>query len=330
MTKNDYEKFLVSNIFQFIPKEFVEDFHNIEEYIKSYFPKNPKMILTSNSLIRENIFTRYIADMKEYNCRCFYMQHGGVYGHLKLHWNEIFEKQISDKYLTWGWKNDEKKDIPFGMVKKLPLKPNEINPINTNKYIYFLRSRPRYNIKINSSVGSNQLCKYYQDCLSFFKNKNLMNIDKQIVARFHEAKFDWDHEFIWKKNLQNINFSYTNTESLRDVYLNYELIIYSYIGTGFLESLALDKPFILISSLKEWKLRESAVEDFEKLKSAKIFFETNQEAIEHLNDIHENIYSWWDKKEIQLIKEEFKKKYARYINEKTTIDKLYNLIKKNI
>ena len=328
-TKNNYEKFLVSNIFLFIPKEFVEDFHSIEEYIKSYFPKNPKIILSSNSLIRENIFTRYIADMKEHKSKCFYMQHGGVYGHLKLHWNEIFEKQISDKYLTWGWSNDEK-EIAFGMVKKLPLKQNEINRIRTNKYIYFLRSRPRYNIKINSSVGSNQLCKYYQECLSFFKNKNLLNINKEIVARFHEAKFDWDHEFIWKKNLQDINFSYTNTESLRNVYLNYELIIYSYIGTGFLESLALDKPFILISSLKEWKLRESAIEDFEKLKSAKIFFETNEEAIEHLNNINANIYSWWDKKEIQLIKEEFKKKYARYIDEKTAIGKLYNLIKKNI
>ena len=33
--------------------------------------------------------------------------------------------------------------------------------------------------------------------------------------------------------------------------------------------------------------------------------------------------------EIQLFKEEFKKKYARYIDEKTAIGKLYNLIKKN-
>ena len=31
----------------------------------------------------------------------FYMQHGGVYGHLKLHWNRGAEKH-SDKYLTWG------------------------------------------------------------------------------------------------------------------------------------------------------------------------------------------------------------------------------------
>ena len=58
-----------------------------------------------------------------------------------------------------------------------------------------------------------------------------------------------------EKNLQDINFSYTNTESLRNVYLNYELIIYSYIGTGFLESLALDKPFILISSLERVEIK---------------------------------------------------------------------------
>ncbi len=329
LTNNNFEKFLIKYLFLLIPKEFLEDFTNIDKYIDEYFPKKPKIILTSNSLIRENIFTRYIANMKEKGCKCLYMQHGGVYGHLKSHWNEVFENRVSDKYITWGWKNSEN-NIPFGIVKKLPIKPDEIKKINTDKYIYFLRSRPRYNIKINSSVGSNQLCKYYNECINFFKNENLYKIKKEIVPRFHEAKFDWNHEEIWKKEFPEINFSYTNTESLKQVYSNYELIIYSYIGTGFLESLTLDKPFILIAPLKEWRLRDNVMNDFNQLKIAKIFFETNEEAVSHLNNIQSNIYEWWDKKEVKIIKEEFKEKYARYINEDQKVNNLFKLIKENL
>ena len=107
------------------------------------------------------------------------------------------------------------------------------SPIILIIYVIFLRSRPKYTGRIDGSTGSNQMAKYYKNCLKFakdLKDKNNFNI----VPRLHEAQFEWNHINIWRNNNFN-KFSFTDKESLDQVYKNYELLIYSYIGTGFLE-----------------------------------------------------------------------------------------------
>ena len=108
-------------------------------------------------------------------------------------------------------------------------------------------------------------------------------------------------------------------------------MIYSYIGTGFLESLALNKPFILVSSIDEWPLRDEAVEDFKALEEAKIFFKNNDDAIIHIEKIKEkDINEWWESPEVDKIKKFFKEKYAKLDNNNNKILTLKNLIDKII
>ena len=120
--------------------------------------------------------------------------------------------------------------------------------------------------------------------------------------RFHERNFGWNHEEIWNKELPNINLSKSSDETLADVYKKNDLIIYSYIGTGFLESLALDKPNILISKLNEWPLKKDVIYYFNKLKDAGIFFETNEEALIHLKKYRYSLKEWWYNPEVVKIK----------------------------
>ena len=126
-----------------------------------------------------------------------------------------------------------------------------------------------------------------------------------------------------EKEIKNLNFSRSSDESLSAVYKNYDLIIYSYIGTGFLESLALNKPNIVIENLNNWPLRENVLNDFKKLKQAGIFFENNEEALIHLNKYKDNLHEWWHNPEVIKIKNEFISKYSRLI----TPYKKFNFLK---
>ena len=45
----------------------------------------------------------------ENGTKLIYAQHGGAYGISEYSWPEEHEKQISDKYLSWGWNEDLKK-----------------------------------------------------------------------------------------------------------------------------------------------------------------------------------------------------------------------------
>jgi len=323
--KNSFEEFIIQDIFKSMPSELLENYETIEDYIqKSELPDNPSLIVSTRALATDNIFVRYIAKKKENGCKLIYAQHGGVYGHIKFHWSEDHEIKISDRYLTWGWKKESnKKVIPFYLMKNI----NEFSfkkSNNINNLCYFVRSRPKYTGRIDGSTGSNQMAKYYKNCLKFakdLKDKNNFNI----VPRFHEAQFEWNHIDIWRNNNFN-KFSFTDKESLDQVYKNYELLIYSYIGTGFLESIALNKPFILISSLLEWPLRNEVIKDFDDLEKAKIFFRDNNDAKLHLKKIYNNINDWWDNTETMKVKNYFKEKYARIdINDRRN-EHLYNLI----
>ena len=225
-------------------------------------------------------------------------------------------------------KKNQNKIIPMFVLKNINnLKFKKKNEIK--KICYFVRSRSKFTGVIDSSTGSNQMAKYYDNCLRFYDNFIKKINDITIIPRFHEAEFEWNHRNIWKNH--NIKtFSFTDEESLEKVYKDYELLIYSYIATGFLESLALNKPFILISSNDEWPLRDEAREDFEELKRANIYFENEDEAIKHLRKISKNINGWWNDIKVEKIKDKFRNKYAIKNSNNLKIKKIYNLIKNTV
>jgi putative transferase (TIGR04331 family) len=327
--QNLFEEFIVANIFKNLPTEFIENYNEIEKYIKkSNLPSDPSLIMSARSIATDNIFVRYIATQKERGCKFIYGQHGGAYGHIKFSWAEEHEIKISDYYLTWGWKlKDEPKVIPYFVIKNID-KFKFKNKKKIKKICFFIRSRQKYTGRMDSSTGSNQMAKYYENCIDFCERFNSENNKINLVSRFHEALFEWNHINIWKKFGIN-NIISTNEESLEKVYKNYELLIYSYIGTGFLESLALNKPFILISPTEEWPLRDEVVEDFKALEDAKIFFKNNNDAIMHIQKINENdINEWWERPEVDKVKKFFREKYAKLDNNNNKISTLKKLIDK--
>jgi putative transferase (TIGR04331 family) len=323
---NEFEKFIKINFLKHIPKCFLEDFDNIGKFIKKKsIPQKPKVLFSTIAVYSDDIFTRICAAQKEFEENSFiYCQHGGVYGQIAYTWAEEHESKISDLYLTWGWKSENQKNIiDFGIIKNIQnFKFKKSKKID--KVIYFLRSRPKYPSRIDSSTGANTMCKYYENCLNFFKNPLIKIFNNKIKVRFHERNFGWNHEEIWNKELPNINLSKSSDETLADVYKKNDLIIYSYIGTGFLESLALDKPNILISKLNEWPLKKDVIYYFNKLKDAGIFFETNEEALIHLKKYRYSLKEWWYNPEVVKIKNEFK---TQFVNLMAVIKKKMNELK---
>ena len=323
--ENSFEIFLKKNLFLHIPKEFLEDFDSINDFIKSSnFPPKPKKIFTTRTLSNDSVFVRYMAEKKETeNIEIIIGQHGGVYGHFKFLWAEDHEVKISDKFLTWGWKKKNYKNVlPFGYIKSLKYR-NEKIPKKMNTCSYFLRSRGKYPHRLDSSTGSNQMSKYYQNSLNFFKILLSEKKSSQVTPRFHEAEFGWGHLSIWKNKFPNLDYKYSFDESMNEVLEKYDLLIFSYIATGFLECLAMNKPFIIISSLSECPLRDEVLEDFKKLKSAKIFFEKNEDAIEHLDFLKNNLSFWWNNDLVKKTRFDFSKKYVNRLSHKEKIEKIF-------
>ena len=68
--------------------------------------------------------------------------------------------------------------------------------------------------------------------------------------------------------------------------------------------------------------------DFKKLKQAGIFFESNEEALIHLNKYKENINEWWNDPKVTEIKNEFIFNYSKPVMKSKKFIFLKNFIKK--
>ena len=80
----------------------------------------------------------------KYKTKIINFQHGGEYGTTKIDWADKHEINISDSFLTWGWKsNDSKKIFPFGIIRPLNL-IKKINRKNSKKILLVLRSSTKF------------------------------------------------------------------------------------------------------------------------------------------------------------------------------------------
>ena len=330
--KNLLEFFLIENLFNHIPKDFLEDFDEIKNYInKKNYPKKPLKIVSVNSLLSDNVFMRYMADQQENNnCKIILGQHGGAYGHFDFIWAEEHEIKISDQFLSWGWRNDSKVN-PFGYLQNnfINRKNNFVENSKIIKCCYYIRSRPKFTFRLDSSIGSNQMSKYFQNCLNFFKQYPDKKFVQNIYPRFHSSNFQWMHKQIWSREMPNLKLTDTDTESFKTTLKKYDLLIFSYIATGFMECLINDKPFVLISSLKECPIRKEAINDFKMLKDAKIFFEDNVSAYNHIQSIRNQPYRWWNSSRVKIAKLNFIKKYISISMNNEKITKFYKLMREN-
>ena len=97
--------------FLFYTNVILRGFQNRKKKIeKLKLPKNPNTIFSSN-IVSKSLLSRYCAEKVEKGTKLVLGTHGGCYGHYDIHFSEYFETKISDKYLTWGWKNTKKENV---------------------------------------------------------------------------------------------------------------------------------------------------------------------------------------------------------------------------
>ncbi len=320
--ENPFEDFIKKFIFLFLPKSFLEDFTLIDkEVIKMKWPKKPKIIFSSH-FMQKTLQSRYTAFSVEKNkSKLILGQHGGVYGQYLFSTMEDHELEVCDKYLSWGWKLDNPKVIPFGILKNFKEKKHDPN---NEKLLMIFRSQVKYTHRINSYTGTNQIKKYFNENLNLCKNLNSDLINKNIILRFHARKFGWNEDKMFLNNFPNIRIDLGYNKIL-ELYKKSKLILHTYIGTGYLETLAINIPTIIFANTKECMLKEETLEYLDELKKVNIFHDSYISASEFINRDWDNIHEWWASDIVQNTRKKFCTKYSKInLNKNADLYKIFN------
>ena len=179
------------------------------------------------------------------------------------------------------------------------------------------RAFPEYKFNLNANISMAEI-------ISGLNKKNKKSVIIRI-NKFNEKKLERKiiKEILFKKyKYQLDNFRYTKKE----IFSKSKLTVHLTNSTGFLETMAANVPSVLILPNLNW-VQNSAKEDFNKLKEAKILFFKTKLLTNHINKNIDNIGNWWNDKEVIKARNNFIKKYSMPLS-KNPESKFANLLKK--
>ena len=306
--EKNFFNFLKQNLLLAIPKSFLEDYKDLVKHQKdSDWPKKPNIILSSIGGHYNDIFNIYAAEKRLLGSKLIYAQHGGVYGVSKFNFGEFLENK-ADRFLTWGWKKEEKHFPLFFLgkdVKKVKKNTNATGIIMSATNFFNIPYQPR------AAPNDSTETRMYVNNINNF----LAHLDKKLYSKFDVNYADFNRVPNLRDEIKFKEVKFQNlTESVVKRSVNYKLVIETINSTGFLENLYYNVPFIALFDKRYCPLDEEAKKYYKNLENSKIIFYNPIDAAKHVNEIYDDVYSWWNSADLQKGRKIFCEKYARKPN----------------
>ena len=308
-------KVLLFMIREQLPLIFLECFSELNSCLeKLKWPHNPKKIFTANSYEFDEYFKLYSAKNIIKGSKLIIGQHGGFFGMGKWNLPEEHQINVSDSFISWGWKTKNKKVKEGFVFTKKP--HNFLGYKGNNKAIFITHPVERYTCKTQAwPAGASQSYKFINEHIEFFKNLP-KKIQKKFVFRILKKTDD----------LMRTNYIDRIKDTFLDIAIDYgdvklskslndcKLACIAYNSTIYLQTLSMNFPTVIFWNESNFELNESTKECFDKLKLAGIFHTNPISASNHINSIWSNIDSWWESAKVQDARKFFCNKYAKIKN----------------
>jgi len=302
-----FESILQECIPLHIPKVCVEGYSRMVQRAREAFPKNPKLILTSNAYKLDEGFKFWAADQVDRGVKLAITQHGGHVGDGLWSTDDDHEIDIADRYYTWGWtRGNEGKTVPMPssmLGSRKSCQPDPSSPILCVPCTFFRYPSQMFSVPQGPLV------------LEMFKlQKRFIQEVSPVVLDLLEFRLEknpgWEESLRWGDSEVTPKV-YQGKESYHDHLLISRLCICFYNGTPFQETFVANYPTLLCWDPKYTELNEFAQPYFDLLREVGILHDTPETLASKLNEIYENPMAWWVSQEVQDAKNKYCDSFAR-------------------
>lgn len=303
-----YEEIVCLVLPGMLPVSMVEGFQEMNQLSNSLpWPKNPKVIFTSNSFDNDDLFKIWTANKVNAGSRYIIGQHGNNYGVCK-YMNPSIEETIADKFLTWGWSGDSSKYIPTFIFKTAGIKRYKNNPKGG---ALLVELHPA--LRITTWDDSTEFIKY-QNKLKILVDHLPKHIVDQLTVRLYNLGSNYSRPYrsILESSSSNIKID-EGINDIKKLYIKNRLVIHTYNSTGLLETLSQNIPSIIYWQDGLNHLRESSTPIYSLLLKANILFIDPVLAAKKISSVWEHVDEWWMSQEVQNARYIFCEMYAREV-----------------
>ncbi len=296
-SSDKFEDFIYKTLPFILPTSFFENFKIIEKNLKFLnWPQNPRIIITAYDHYLNEIFKVYTAEKIKKGSKFFILQHGHQ-GHTKFCLTNSYEKRLCDKYFTWGNKS-KGKDIPLFITTNIN---KTINKIENQEGILISFTEftlsPWKQQDFPREIETNEM--YKTSIINFFDllNKNIL---KKTTAKYYSNR---NKNFILKdlkKKFTQIKYFETNKiKRGYEISGKYKLLVETTNSTGFIESLSMNIPVILVTKKDFFTINDEYKKYYNALIKANLIFFDSNRAAKFVNSNLNDIEKWWSDKKRQ-------------------------------
>jgi len=306
--QNAFEKLLDAIIPEQIPVAHVEAFDDLRSRALRAFPDKPKLIVTSVAETYDEGFKVWTASHVDQGAAFSVSQHGGFFGAGLWMSTETHQIKISNRYYSWGWCDEISHSIkPMSALKLVGIQ-RRIRRSDSGRILWAVTSMSRYSYRMLSMPVAGQFLAHMKD--EFRLAKALPpEIRRKITLRLYPDTHGWDEDLRWRDHFPDLEI-YKGSSSMERQLSGSSLLISTYHGTAFLETLAADFPTIIFWDPCYWELRESAKPFFDLLSDAGIFHTEPESAALKIEEVSDIPMNWWRLPKVQNARREFCKRFA--------------------
>ena len=300
-TSNKFEKFLRDTLPFSLPIHVIESFEDINEQSEnSEYPKNPRLIFTSDAFSYHEIFKFYLAKKTQEGAPYYLGQHGNSY-FTHVHTNHTPEMKGCDRFISWGAKGNNKSIKSFNF--KVLNKRKKFN--NKGKLLAVFDGLNISGMPIFDLVAREK--KSLESALKIILNLN-KDIQSQTVGRLYWLNNYALHKS-YKNKIKNLNITIDEgTKPIKSLLKDTRLTFFNFDSTGILENLALNIPTFCYWENTFGFINPKFVDVYKLLIKAKILFEDSDDLVKHIEKNWLDVNRWWMNTNTQNYIKEFNSK----------------------
>ena len=301
-----FEALLPGLIARFLPTCSLESYKVMRAAVGG--PRRyPVCIASAISWYTDEALKLHAAEASEHGCSLVAIQHGGGYGQYLFSAPERHEIRISDRFLAWGWaeQNPERlTNIPHPNLATRARRPRKPS---AGSALFVPTEHPRYLYRFHSTPVGSQWPAYFESQITFltaFGKENRREIVfRSSIHDFGQGQYERIHHFF-------PDIAWDDGRPMDSWYEPSRLFIIDHLGTVILETLGRNIPTIAFWDPALWETRDAARPLFDLLRGARILWDSPRGAANHAREVLPNPESWWTLPEVQKARRAFAEVFA--------------------
>lgn len=293
------------------PFRYLEGYGNFRDACLDVWPKVPLVLVSSQGWYFDDAFKFLAAEFSERGSRLVGIQSGGGYGTSKLIPQEKLERDMTDRWFSYGWQ-ERGGEIPINALphpKFLPLTASfkAHRKDNAKSILLVTTSHPKYPFRLESHpVGE------FHTVLEW-RSRFLATLNDShraaIVIRLRPVDYGWFQRQQLIERFGQLRFD-EGIKPLQSVLEQTRLVVVEYLGTSCLEVLSANVPSVLFWDPLRWELRNEAKPYFHALRLVGILHDSAETAARKIEEIYSNPWTWWGRDEVQEARRRFVDRFA--------------------